>query len=507
MSVWAGFAQGFQQGWNMMDGFLEKREERLEKQRNEDDKNLAMDNAEREAARNLAGQRGRDDDTARQRRAEGEMTAGGLAPEEEMGGIPRGRAVDAAEEDIDLLARTIIGEARGEPIEGKIAVAHVVRNRLLDGGYGQDMRSVLFAPRQFEPWNTRRDELMRISPESRDYQTARRIAEQVMRGDLPDPTRGALNFANVATVRQRAARGETSANTNRWVEDVAANGIQIGRHTFGTPGQRPGRQPERRAAIETPEAPRIAAVGGGVPQMITLEELEGQQGQPGIFANSGGAVPDPNQAWKAQAPDARGSVFLQNDLQNAPARQPRPAAPAMQQPAQAAPAMQQQSGIADRFRAMRQGHADRRAAIEAEQAQMRATQSRSALPDFSDQQVFDGMLWQNQMRNAVLGNVTPQAHHYAQAQQSLHDSADGRGDRVDAQALAFDDTMRRLYTAHHQGGGLRTDPSGRFLVEPPGTRDMSSAEWRKWQQLPKADNAFIRGALGDNFFQIMAPGW
>ena len=36
------------------------------------------------------------------------------------------------EQDIDTVARTVYGEARGEGTDGRLAVAHVIQNRLMD---------------------------------------------------------------------------------------------------------------------------------------------------------------------------------------------------------------------------------------------------------------------------------------------------------------------------------------------------------------------------------------
>ena len=55
--------------------------------------------------------------------------------------------------DADYIALTIWGEARGEPIEGKVAVACVLRNRLRSGRWGQSFESVCLAPYQFSCWN------------------------------------------------------------------------------------------------------------------------------------------------------------------------------------------------------------------------------------------------------------------------------------------------------------------------------------------------------------------
>lgn len=53
---------------------------------------------------------------------------------------------------VDELALTAWGEARGEPLEGRIAVGCVVRNRLATKRWGTDYASVVHAPGQFSCW-------------------------------------------------------------------------------------------------------------------------------------------------------------------------------------------------------------------------------------------------------------------------------------------------------------------------------------------------------------------
>ena len=66
---------------------------------------------------------------------------------------------DAFLRTIDTLARTIYGEARGEPIRGKEAVAAVVLNRvgraMERGGWwwGSSVAEVCRRPWQFSCWN------------------------------------------------------------------------------------------------------------------------------------------------------------------------------------------------------------------------------------------------------------------------------------------------------------------------------------------------------------------
>lgn len=63
--------------------------------------------------------------------------------------------------EADILALTLWGEGRGEPVEGRIAIACVIRNRVLsdlghDGKpdwWGEGYRGVCLAPYQFSAWN------------------------------------------------------------------------------------------------------------------------------------------------------------------------------------------------------------------------------------------------------------------------------------------------------------------------------------------------------------------
>ena len=53
-----------------------------------------------------------------------------------------------------LFTICLYGEARGEPIEGKIAVASVIINRLKKGSYyGKNLRGVILKPLQFSCFN------------------------------------------------------------------------------------------------------------------------------------------------------------------------------------------------------------------------------------------------------------------------------------------------------------------------------------------------------------------
>jgi N-acetylmuramoyl-L-alanine amidase len=127
-------------------------------------------------------------------------------------------------EERDYLIRTIVFEASGEPEEGKAAVAYVILNRKRSGRWGDNIKEVVMHPWQFEPWMTRRKEMEKLSPDDPRYQSAARIADAVLTGQMPDPTAGATHFLNPTVVRQR--RGGSLPSWAR------GEGQAIGRHTF-----------------------------------------------------------------------------------------------------------------------------------------------------------------------------------------------------------------------------------------------------------------------------------
>lgn len=124
--------------------------------------------------------------------------------------------------DRDYAIRTMIGEAANQGDEGLAAVAHVIMNRVR-GGYGGNPREVVLARGQFEPWSTRRGELMGYAPEDPAYQRAAAIFDKVISGEK-DPTDGATHFLNEKIVRER--RGGSLPSWAR------GEGQRIGDHTF-----------------------------------------------------------------------------------------------------------------------------------------------------------------------------------------------------------------------------------------------------------------------------------
>jgi Cell Wall Hydrolase len=142
--------------------------------------------------------------------------------------------------DVDVMTRTVIGEAAREGEAGKLAVIHVMLNRARKNvsWYGGNTVSSVALHKsvsirgerrittwQFEPWMSRRDYLWTISRESPLYKHSRRLVLCALNGDVgcDDPTDGATHFLEPNIVRLR------SGTLPKWASN---NGIRIGNHVF-----------------------------------------------------------------------------------------------------------------------------------------------------------------------------------------------------------------------------------------------------------------------------------
>ncbi|MCF8495847.1 MAG: cell wall hydrolase [Alphaproteobacteria bacterium] len=119
--------------------------------------------------------------------------------------------------EIDVLARTLWGEARGEGTGGMEAVAAVILNRVKVAQererfwWGNNIIQVCQKPYQFSCWN-RSDPNFRIlqAVDETDlyFATAMRIARRALAGALRDPTHGATHY-HARSISPYWAREET----------------------------------------------------------------------------------------------------------------------------------------------------------------------------------------------------------------------------------------------------------------------------------------------------------
>ena len=95
-------------------------------------------------------------------------------------------------QDEELMARLVYAEARGEPLEGQIAVAAVVLNRLRSSKFPNTISEVIYDPGQFTPVESN-------SLPTRVDDRCREAVRRALQGE--DPTGGALFFYNPDTAR------------------------------------------------------------------------------------------------------------------------------------------------------------------------------------------------------------------------------------------------------------------------------------------------------------------
>lgn len=115
-----------------------------------------------------------------------------------------------SDSDINLLARLIYGEARGESYVGQVAVGAVVLNRIKSSSFPNTMSGVIYQSYAFTAVN---DGQINLTPNA----TARKAAQDAMNGW--DPTYGAIYYYNPRTA------------TSSWIFSRKTT-ITIGNHIF-----------------------------------------------------------------------------------------------------------------------------------------------------------------------------------------------------------------------------------------------------------------------------------
>lgn len=164
----------------------------------------------------------------------------------------------------DDAIRTILSEAGNQGPTGEQAVANVIRNRSVQGGFGGDNPSdVVRKPFQFEPWNTPegRAKMAGYDPNSPEYQAAGSALDKAYTGD--DPTKGATHFYSPGA---QAALGRPAPAWDN------GTGKDIGDHRFfgGIPGPGDGGATEltaQRRGFNSGAAGYTSPFGGRMPSV------------------------------------------------------------------------------------------------------------------------------------------------------------------------------------------------------------------------------------------------
>lgn len=115
--------------------------------------------------------------------------------------------------DIDLMAEIVFAESRGEPFDGKVAVASVILNRLYSSDFPDSISAIVYEKNAFSCINQNSDALNYTDSEAYD------AVYSALNGN--DPTDGALYFYNPKTA------------SSKWMKNTQKNScIKIGNHVF-----------------------------------------------------------------------------------------------------------------------------------------------------------------------------------------------------------------------------------------------------------------------------------
>ena len=114
--------------------------------------------------------------------------------------------------DVQLLARAVNGEARGEPYEGQVAVAAVILNRVRHSSFPNSISGVIYQPGAFTAVADGQINVP-IDPNSTVY----KACQDAMNGW--DPTNGCIYYFNPDTA------------TNKWIWSRPLI-VKIGKHRF-----------------------------------------------------------------------------------------------------------------------------------------------------------------------------------------------------------------------------------------------------------------------------------
>ena len=112
--------------------------------------------------------------------------------------------------NVNLLARVVYGEARGEPYTGQVAVAAVVLNRVKSSKFPNTISGVVYQSGAFDAIA---DGQINMTPDT----TAKKAAQDALNGW--DPSYGAIYYFNPSTA------------TNKWIWSRPMT-VTIGKHRF-----------------------------------------------------------------------------------------------------------------------------------------------------------------------------------------------------------------------------------------------------------------------------------
>ena len=123
-------------------------------------------------------------------------------------------------EPVDLLRVLVLGEAESESLFGKLAIAQVIRNRMLDRRWPNDWTGVMLQPKQFSCFLPEyfRPETLKTHREAGWWKDARYASFGVFHGHVADMVEGSNHYC-VSDTDPFWARGRAPV-------------MEVGKHSF-----------------------------------------------------------------------------------------------------------------------------------------------------------------------------------------------------------------------------------------------------------------------------------
>lgn len=215
----------------------------------------------------------------------------------------------------DVLVRTMLGEARGEGVEGMADVAQVILNRANSGQYPSDPASVALQPYQFSAWNKGEggNNPQQFKKSDPIYRQAEQALNAVLSGSRPDYTGGALYY-------------HTPAVSPKWSSSVNQYGtINRNGHVFypshpAPPGSLPDTAVATLLDVKRPVSPSMPTP---MPQSLQTQRVA-------QAALSGGNTAPSQNFYQGIYPQQPSSAQINNTVKNAAAGQSKSLSTALQ---------------------------------------------------------------------------------------------------------------------------------------------------------------------------------
>jgi N-acetylmuramoyl-L-alanine amidase len=175
--------------------------------------------------------------------------------------------INYTEHDLDIMARTLFGEAREKDKADAAAIAWVIRNRLEYGinRWGRSIANVCQAPMQFSCWNENDPNRNRIRNASYAgepwLRACESIAKSVLDGKVNDPTVRSTHY-HTPDVAPKWSRGKTPIYTTKG--HIFFNDIDT---------EKPQHALHHRDTVNTATVAGVGTAAGGVAVAIDPEPV------------------------------------------------------------------------------------------------------------------------------------------------------------------------------------------------------------------------------------------